>query len=76
MSTTITGRTGPAGVALAFLTDAIAALRIRHAAWTRRRAAYLQTWRELDSLSDRELNDIGFSRHDIARIAREAAARA
>lgn len=76
MPATIVGRQGPAGVAFAFLADALAALRVRHAAWARRRAAYLQTWRELDALSDRELNDIGFSRYDIARIAREAAARA
>lgn len=33
-----------------------------------------QTFNELSSLSDRELNDIGISRGDIRRIAAEAKA--
>lgn len=36
-----------------------------------RRAAYRQTRRELSSLSDRELDDLGLSRWDIDRVARE-----
>lgn len=31
---------------------------------------YYQTKRELERLTDRELNDIGIGRHDIERIAR------
>lgn len=30
-----------------------------------------ETERELNMLSNRELNDLGISRHDIKRIARE-----
>lgn len=37
---------------------------------------YRHTCEELQMLSDRELNDIGISRWDIRRIAREAAAQA
>jgi uncharacterized protein YjiS (DUF1127 family) len=37
------------------------------------RRAYLDTLRELQSLSDRELDDIGISRGDIQHVAREAA---
>jgi uncharacterized protein YjiS (DUF1127 family) len=37
---------------------------------------YRHTCEELEMLSDRELNDIGISRWDIRRIAREAAAQA
>ncbi len=33
---------------------------------------YKQTVRELQMMSDRELYDIGISRHDIRRVAREA----
>lgn len=33
-----------------------------------------RTVAELDGLSDRELNDLGISRSDIANIAREAVA--
>ncbi|RFC66356.1 DUF1127 domain-containing protein [Fulvimarina endophytica] len=33
---------------------------------------YQQTYRELDSLSQRELNDLGISRADIPAIARRA----
>ena len=35
-----------------------------------RRAIYIQTSQQLIALSDRELNDIGITRGDIARIAR------
>jgi uncharacterized protein YjiS (DUF1127 family) len=34
------------------------------------RAGYNQTIKELNSLSDRELSDIGISRGDIVRIAK------
>ncbi|PIP97040.1 MAG: hypothetical protein COW75_08865 [Rhodobacterales bacterium CG18_big_fil_WC_8_21_14_2_50_71_9] len=74
MSATSIIRQGRGG-ATASLSGALDNLRARYAAWARRRAAYLQTWRELDGLSDRELSDIGFSRCDIAQIARDAAAR-
>ena len=35
--------------------------------------AYLSVRRELDALTDRELSDLGISRHNIGDIAREAA---
>lgn len=38
-----------------------------------RRAVYMQTVRELDALSDRELSDLGISRLSIPAVAREAA---
>lgn len=38
-----------------------------------RRAAYRQTFDELMALSNRDLNDLGIARTDIAAIAREAA---
>lgn len=34
---------------------------------------YRRVYKELDALSDRELADIGVSRHDIGEIARKAA---
>lgn len=37
----------------------------------KRRRRIRQTMKELNSLSDRELNDVGISRYDIAHIARE-----
>ena len=37
------------------------------------RADYVRTLNELSALSNRELDDLGISRHDIPRIAREAA---
>lgn len=43
-------------------------LKTRVAAWKR----YNRTVSELASLSNRELNDLGISRTDIHRIAREA----
>ena len=39
-----------------------------------RYATYLQVRKELQTYSDRELNDMGMSRADIGRIALEAAA--
>lgn len=35
---------------------------------------YRQTLSELEALSDRDLADLSLSRHDINRVAREAAA--
>lgn len=34
---------------------------------------YCENVRELQSCTDRELGDLGLSRHDIRRVAREAA---
>ncbi|GAA5540031.1 MULTISPECIES: DUF1127 domain-containing protein [Brucella/Ochrobactrum group] len=34
---------------------------------------YCENLRELESCSDRELSDLGLSRNDIRRVAREAA---
>ena len=39
----------------------------------RRWATYLQIRRELETYTERELNDMGMSRADIGRIALEAA---
>lgn len=36
------------------------------------RKSYRQTIKELNSLSDKELNDIGIGRYDIERIALDA----
>jgi uncharacterized protein YjiS (DUF1127 family) len=44
-------------------------LKTRINAWKR----YSRTVSELESLSNRELADLGLSRTDIARVAREAA---
>jgi uncharacterized protein YjiS (DUF1127 family) len=38
-----------------------------------RRAIYNQTQRELFALTDRELNDLGIERSNIAQVAHEAA---
>jgi uncharacterized protein YjiS (DUF1127 family) len=38
-----------------------------------RRVVYMQTVRELDALTDRELADLGISRLDVPTLAREAA---
>lgn len=55
-------RTGQAGVSL-----------LRSIAnFFERRALYNQTVRELNSLTDRELNDLGIHRLDIKRIASSA----
>lgn len=52
-------------------------LRVRAAMMEsrRRREKYSRTVRELASLSDRDLWDIGFHRSDIPRIAREESRR-
>ena len=52
---------------------ALSALRVRIDAAIRRRVEYARTLDELNQLTDRELNDLGFSRCDLRRIAREAA---
>jgi uncharacterized protein YjiS (DUF1127 family) len=43
-------------------------LKTRYAKWQR----YSRTVSELESLSNRELADLGIARFDIGRIAREA----
>lgn len=43
---------------------------IRFESWRERRHQYLETVRELNSLSDRELDDIGVVRCDISTVAR------
>ncbi len=65
-----------AGLAQDFggLLGPIRALRAHVEDWARRREAYLETLAELQSLSDRELDDIGLHRLDLPRVAREAAA--
>lgn len=45
-------------------------LKSRYASWKR----YSRTLQELGSLSNRDLADLGISRADIPRLAREAAA--
>lgn len=44
-------------------------LKSRYSSWKR----YSRTLQELDSLSNRDLADLGISRADIPRLAREAA---
>lgn len=41
----------------------------------RRWSAYQQTVRELNTLGNRELADLGITRRDIDRVARETASR-
>ena len=41
--------------------------------WRARRAAFQQVIDELSVLNDRELGELGLSRHDIPGIARQAA---
>ena len=41
--------------------------------WFKRQARIKQTVRELSLLTDRELHDLGISRSDIYRLAKEAA---
>lgn len=43
-------------------------LKSRYATWKR----YSRTVAELESLSNRDLADLGISRHDIPRLAKEA----
>ena len=44
-------------------------LKSRYSTWKR----YARTLQELDSLSNRDLADLGISRADIPRLARESA---
>ena len=44
--------------------------------WFKKTSMLNQTRRELSHLSDRELADIGISRCDIGRVAREASLKA
>jgi len=53
--------------------DEIMKLLEQIALLARRWATYLQIRRELDTYTERELNDMGMSRADIGRIALEAA---
>ena len=55
------------------LSDRFAALRAQIDDMIARRKLYNSTFDELDSLTDRELADVGISRSVIAVIAREAA---
>lgn len=50
-----------------------ARLTERIAAWWDERRRIARTIAELEQLSDAELNDIGISRADIARVARRSA---
>lgn len=40
--------------------------------WIKNRSAYMQTYRELDAMTDRELSDIGIDRSMIEEIANTA----
>ena len=42
--------------------------------WAARRAKAAEVAKELESYTDRELTDLGISRHEIPRIAAEAGA--
>lgn len=53
------------------LSDRIRGLFTEFKAALALRAKYNATYRELNSLSQRELDDLGFSRWDIKYIARE-----
>jgi uncharacterized protein YjiS (DUF1127 family) len=53
----------------------LAALAARYREAMARHRAFVETRRELNWLSDRELADLGMMRCDIDRIAREAASR-
>lgn len=54
-------------------TGLIASLRANVATRIEQRKTFVRTLNELSILSDRELNDLGMSRHMIREIAREAA---
>lgn len=62
--TTVSGTEQPRRIAALF--DAIALKR-------RKRKAYRQTYNELCTLTVRDMNELGFSRGDFNRLAREAA---
>lgn len=53
--------------------DRLSALFASVRAAASRRRLYLQTFRELNGLTERELTDLGIHRASIADIAREAA---
>lgn len=55
------------------LADRFSGLTAQFKAHLARRAVYNQTVRELLTLSDRELADLGISRSDIRAVAHEAA---
>ena len=48
----------------------IKTLTLRYQAWKR----FRESVRELERLSDRELNDLGISRYDIPEVVRQGAA--
>jgi uncharacterized protein YjiS (DUF1127 family) len=50
----------------------LAAFAARVNAWARRRIEIERTFNELNALTDRELDDLGFSRFDLRRIAAES----
>lgn len=50
----------------------LAALAGRVRAWVLRRMEIERTFNELNALTDRELADLGFSRFDLRRLARES----
>lgn len=65
-------RRGPADVlgdSILGVGHAVATAFARHAARVRRERRARETYRELSRLSDRELNDIGLLRGEIATIA-------
>lgn len=47
----------------------IRVLSLKYVRWQK----YQRTLNELELMTERELNDLGFTRYDIKRIAREAA---
>ena len=69
-------RTGKSAPTLAGFADRIAALYHAWAAAQLRRESYRRTVRELESLSDRDLADMGIHRAMIAELAAEAVAKA
>jgi uncharacterized protein YjiS (DUF1127 family) len=52
---------------------ALSTLRVRIERAIRRHVEYARTLDELSQLTDRDLEDLGFLRCDLRRIAREAA---
>ena len=53
--------------------DRVQSLTVRFKDAMARRRLYTRTLHELSALSDRDLSDLGMSRADIGRVAREAA---
>ena len=58
--------------AVAQITDRLARLVENFRAYREKRARQKETYDELSALSNRELDDLGIHRSEIARIAREA----